>query len=146
MQVDLPDVLIEVTEQFARYEKALADATHEFEQRGMPQLEKQLAGHERVYRQYVAASLGLEQEINDARAVRDRIPRLEQQVKILERAGVGHVDCHDVISNARLDGLAAAIEHQYRALPETIRREAEYSIRREERARCWSRDSMTIDR
>ena len=47
------------SEQRSRYEKALADATQEFEQRDLPQLEKQLAGQERVYRRYVDASLDL---------------------------------------------------------------------------------------
>ncbi len=104
-------------EQRSRYEKALADATHEFEQRDLPQLEKDIAGHERAYRQYVAASLGLERERNDARDARDRIPKIEQQLNVLERASVVHVDCHDAIPNAGLDELAAVIEHQYRALP-----------------------------
>jgi hypothetical protein len=129
-------------EQRSRYEKALADATYEFEQRDLPQLEKQLAGHGRAYRRYVDASLGLEREINAARAARDRIPKIEQQMNVLERAGLVHVGCRDALPNACLDGLAAAIEHQYRALPETLRREVEHSIRKEQRAR----DAMTIDR
>ena len=41
-----------------------------------------------------------------------------------------------------LDELAASIERGYQAIPETLRRDVEYSIRREQRAR----DSMTIDR
>ena len=129
-------------EQRSRYEKALADAAHEFEQRDLPQLEKDIAGHERAYRQYVAASLRLERERNNARAAREEVPRIEQRLKVLERAGVAHVLCFDPISNARLDDLAAAIEHQYRALPNEIRRDVEYSIRKEQRAR----ESMTIDR
>ena len=129
-------------EQRSRYEKALADATHEFEQRDLRQLEKDIAGHERAYRQYVAASLGLERERNNARDARDRIPKIEQQLNVLERASVVHVDCHDAIPNAGLDELAAVIEHQYRALPERVRRDVEYSIRKEQRAR----ESMTIDR
>ena len=129
-------------EQRSRYEKALADATHEFEQRDLPQLEKQLAGQERAYRQYVAASLGLERERNNARAARDEVPRIEQRLNVLERAGVAHVHCFDAMSDARLDDLAAAIQHEYRALPNEIRRDVEYSIRKEQHAR----DSMTIDR
>ena len=70
------------------------------------------------------------------------IPKIEQQLNVLERAGVAHVDCHDGVPNARLDDLVAAIERGYRAIPETLRRDVEYSIRREQRAR----DSMTIDR
>ena len=94
------------------------------------------------YRQYAAASLGLEREINHARDGRDGIPKIEQQLNVLARAGIAHVDCHDVAPNARLDDLVAAIERGYRAIPETLRRDVESSIRREQRAR----DSMTIDR
>ncbi len=129
-------------EQRSRYEKTLADATHEFEQRDLPQLEKQLAGHERAYRHYVTASLGLEREMNSARAARDEVPRIEQRLNVLERAGVARIDCDAAMGAARLDDLAAAIEQQYRALPNEIRRDVEYSIRKEQR----SRDSMTIDR
>ena len=129
-------------EQRSRYEKALADATHEFEQRDLPQLERRLAGQERAYRQYVAASLGLEREMNNARAARDEVPRIGQRLNVLERAGVAHISCFDPLSNLRLDDLAAAIEQQYRALPETLRRDVEHSIRKEQRAR----DSMTIGR
>jgi hypothetical protein len=129
-------------EQRSRYEKTLAGAMREFEQRELPQLEKQLAGHERVYRQYVNASIDLESEINNARATRDRIPKIERQVTILDRAGVAHIDCEMPAQNMRLDDLVAAMEHQYRALPEALRRDAEYAIRREKRAR----DSMSIDR
>jgi hypothetical protein len=129
-------------EQRSHYEKTLADATHEFEQRDLPQLEKQLAGRERVYRRYVDASLGLEREMNSARAARDEVPRIEQRLNVLERAGVARIDCDLAMGAARLDDLAVAIEQHYRALPNEIRRDVEYSIRKEQRAR----DSMTIDR
>jgi hypothetical protein len=129
-------------EQRSRYQETLADATHEFEQRDLPQIEKQIAGQERAYRQYVAASLGLERERNNARAARDEVPRIEQRLNVLERAGVAHVRCFGTMSDARLDDLAAAIEQQYRALPNEIRRDVEYSIRKEQRVR----DSMTIGR
>jgi len=129
-------------EQRSRYEKALAEATHEFERRDLPQLEKQLAGHQRVYRRYVDASLGLEREMNNARAARDEVPRIERRLNVLERAGVARIDCDLAIGVLRLDDLAAAIERGYRALPNEIRRDVEYSIRKEQRAR----DAMTIDR
>ena len=129
-------------EQRSRYEKALADATHAFERRDRPKLEKQLAGHERVYRRYVEASLSLEREMNNARAARDEVPRIERRLNVLEHASVARVDCYDTIASVRLDDLAAAIEQQYRALPNEIRRDVESSIRKEQRAR----DFMTIDR
>ena len=108
----------------------------------MPQLQKQIAGQERVYRHYVDASLGLEREINAAHDARDRIPKIEQQLTVFERAGVARIDCDAAMGAARLDDLAAAIEHEYRALPNEIRRDVEYKIRKELRAR----ESMTIDR
>ncbi|HEY6326466.1 MAG TPA: relaxase/mobilization nuclease domain-containing protein, partial [Candidatus Cybelea sp.] len=129
-------------EQRFRYEKALAVATHEFEQRDLPDFEERLAGQERVYRRYVAASLGLERERNNARAARDEVPRIEQRLNVLERAGVARIDCDAAMGGARLDGLAAAIERQYQALPHEIRRDVGHSIRKEQRAR----DSMTIAR
>ncbi len=129
-------------EQRSRYERALADATHECEQRDRPQLEKDIVDRERVYRRYVDASLGLEREMNNARAARDRVPRIEQRLNVFERAGVARIGCDAAMGAARLDDLAAAIEHEYRALPNELRRDVEYSIRKEQRAR----DSMTIDR
>ncbi|MGA7092644.1 MAG: hypothetical protein WBX23_01300, partial [Candidatus Cybelea sp.] len=125
--------------QRSRYEKTLGSAIHEFEQRDVPQIEKQLAAHEHRCRQYSAASLRLEREINHARDARDGIPKIEQQLNVLARAGIAHVDCYD---GSRLDELAASIERGYKAIPETLRRDVEYSIRREQRAR----DSMTIER
>ena len=68
--------------------------------------------------------------------------RIEQRLNVLERAGVARIDCDAAMGGARLDGLAAAIEQQYQALPNEIRRDVEYSIRKEQRAR----DSMTIER
>ncbi len=130
-------------EQCSRHEKALASAMVEFEQRELPQLEKQLAGQERAYRRYVGASLDLEDEMREARAaLRRTMPEVDHQMNVLGRAGVVHVDCRDAIRNTGLDQLAAAIEREYRALPNELRRDVEYSIRKELRAR----DSMTIDR
>jgi hypothetical protein len=68
---------------------ALAVAMREFEGRDVPQIAKRIAGDESRYRKYVSASLALEEEMRDSRsALRDRIPRAEQQVSILERAGI----------------------------------------------------------
>jgi Relaxase/Mobilisation nuclease domain len=130
------------SEQRSRYEKALADTTHTFEQHDLPQLEKHLAGQQRAYWRYVDASLSLEREMNNARAARDEVPKIERRLNVLERAGVAHIDCHDAISNVRAADLAVAVEQQYRALPNEIRQDVKYSIRKEQRAR----ESMTIDR
>ncbi len=125
-----------------RFEKALADATRAFEQRDVPQLSKRIAAQQHDYRQYVDASLGLEREINQARAAGGRIPKIERHVAILERAGVTHVECYDSMATAGLDKLVAAVQQQYRDLPETIRWGAELAIRREERGR----ESISIER
>jgi hypothetical protein len=127
-----------------RYEKAVAEGLREFEARDVPQLAKRIAADERRYRQYVAASLALEAEMRDARAsLRSRIPQVEHRVSILERAGVLQVE---IAPNLGLNELADAIEQRCRSLPEAVRREAERSIRREQRSRDRSRESMSIER
>ena len=51
----------------SRYEKALAEALRDFEGRDVPQIAKRIGVDEQRYRQYAAASLSLEREINQAR-------------------------------------------------------------------------------
>ena len=129
----------------ARQVAALAGAMNEFEAREVPQIAKRVAGGERRYRQYVNASLALEQEMREARsALRDRIPRLEQQVTILERAGIAKFEGYAGRANAPLDQLALAIDQQYRVLPEATRHQAERNVRREGRARDRSRESISM--
>lgn len=130
----------------SRQMAALADAMRAFEGRDMPQIAKRVAGDERRYRQYANASLALEEEIREARsALRDRIPRVEQQVSILERAGITQFEGYASRSNAPLDQLAAAIDQQYRVLPDAARHQAERSVRREDRARDRSRGSIAME-
>jgi hypothetical protein len=129
----------------ARYGNALALAMHEFERREVPQLTKRLSVDERRYREYVAVSLALEDEMRDARTVlRGRLPEVEHRVNILERAGVTHVEGHGIAPDGRVNQLAAAVEQQYRDLPETVRRDAERDSRREQHARDRSRESMSM--
>lgn len=129
----------------SRYAAALAEAMREFEGGEVPQITKRLAVEENRYRKYVSASLALEKEMREARTVlRDRMPRVEQQVSILEHAGITQFEGHVSRSNAPLDQLAIAIDQQYHALPGAARHQAERSVRRDDRARDRSRGSISI--
>ncbi len=128
----------------SRYEKRLAEATREFEGRDVPQLLKRVAADQGCSRQYVTASLALEKEMREARAVlRDRLPRVERSLSILERAAVLQLSIADA-PNLKLNEIAAATYLKYKALPEVMRRDAERSIRREKHPRGQSRDSISI--
>jgi hypothetical protein len=130
--------------QHSRYERATAEAMREFEKHDVPRIIQRIASHERRYQQFVAASLSLEREMNEARDVsRNRVPQVEYQVNVLERAGLSHVEVHDATPNAGLNHLVAAIDKQYRALPEPLRREVERGLRREHERNRW-RESISI--
>ena len=129
----------------SRYAQALAEALREFEGREVPQIAKRVAAEEHRYRQYVAASLALAGEMREARSLlHHRIPRVEQRLSVLERAGVAQLDGDRSTSNASLSQIEVAIEQQYQALPDARRREAERSIRRVERMRDRSRESISM--
>ena len=126
----------------SRYEKALAEALRDFEGRDAPQIAKRIGVDEQRYRQYAAASLSLEREINQARDARDRIPRIEHQLTVLECAELSHIEVHDAAPNASLGQVAAAVDQRYRSLPDRLRSEAEHGLRREQRAH--DRESMSM--
>ena len=129
----------------ARQMAALAGAMREFEARDVPQISKRVAGDERRYREYITASLELEGEMREARrTLRDGIPRVEQQVSLLERAGITQFEGYASRSNAPLDQLAVAIDQQYHALPDATRHQAERSVRRDGHARDRSRESIPM--
>jgi hypothetical protein len=124
---------------------ALAGALREFEARDVPQIANRVAGDERRYRHYANASLMLEAEMREARSViRARIPRVEQQVSMMERAGIAQFEGYTSRSNAPLDQLAVAIDQQYRVLPDAARHQAERSVRHDGRARDRSRESISM--
>ena len=77
--------------------------------------------------------------------LRNRIPRVEDQLNVIERAGTKQVELHGDMTRVGHSDLAVAVDRQYKALPETLRREVERSIRREQRDHDWSRD-MSMDR
>ena len=126
----------------SRYDFAVAKAMHEFEERAVPQIAKRVAAEERQYRQFASASLDLEGQMRNARAaLRDRIPQVEQRIRVLERAGVSQLE--ECRLNASLKQLSAAIDRQYQILPEAVRRDVEHGIRRELRDRR-SRESISM--
>jgi hypothetical protein len=81
--------------------------------------------------------------MRDARAVlRDRIPKVEHGMHVLEHAGASKLE--DCNLNANLKQLSAAIDRQYRILPEAMRRDVEHAIRREHPGRARSRESISM--
>lgn len=127
----------------SRYDSEAAKKMQEFEERAVPQIAKGVAAEERRYNQFAATSLDLEGQMRDARtALRDRIPQVERRMQVLERAGVSQLE--DCNINASLKQLSAAIDRQYQVLPEAVRRDVEYGIRRELRDRARSRESISM--
>lgn len=127
----------------SRQDSGIAQAGRHFEEHELPQLAKRVANEERLYEEYVSASLDLEQRMRDARTeLRDRIPKIEHRVDVLERCGAsGLVGCD---ASAGLSSLAAAVSQQYRVLPDTLRRDVESAIRRDRRDRDRSRESISM--
>jgi hypothetical protein len=127
-------------EQQARYEAELAKATRGFESGDAQRIERHIRSDERIYREYVKTSLGLEAQMRQARtALRDEIPTLETRLKVLERAGVEQLACDGPAWDARLEQLAAAVDRGYRTVPDVLRRDVEFAVRR-------SRESISMDR
>ena len=129
----------------SRYETSLRVAMEKFEKQEVPQYAGRAATDERRYRQYITSSLALEDEMREARAVlRKRLPHVEQRLSMLERGGITSINAGDLGPNAQLSELAAALDRQYLALPEPVRRDIERSIRREQRARERSREYISM--
>lgn len=125
----------------SRQDLGIAEAGRHLEQRDLPQITKRVAAEERLYQEYVSASLGLEQQMRDARTeLRDRIPKIEHQVDVLERSGGSTIVAYD----KGLNSLAAAVGQQYRALPDTVRRDVESAIRRDRHGRDRARESISM--
>jgi Relaxase/Mobilisation nuclease domain len=132
--------------QHTRFEAELAKAISNFESGDARRIEQRIGSDERAYREYVGASLGLEEQMRRARAaMRDEIPTLETRLNVLERAGVAQLDCDGPARGARLDELAAAADRGYRAVPDAMRRDVEFAIRKEQRALSRTR-SISMDR
>jgi hypothetical protein len=127
----------------SRYDSEVAKAMREFEARAVPQIANRIAAEERRYSQFASTSLDLEGKMRDARtALRDPIPRVEHRLHVLERAGVSQLE--DCQFDANLKQLAAAIDRQYRILPEAVRRDVESRIRSEQHNRDRSRESISM--
>jgi hypothetical protein len=133
--------------QYARYETEVAKGMRDFENGDAQRLQERIQSDERSYREYVDASLGLEAQMREARAVlRDDIPTIEKQLTVLERTGVAQVECEGPAWSAGLDELAAAVDRPYRTVPKELRRDVEFAMRREERALRRGRESISMDR
>jgi len=133
--------------QHARYRAELTKAMRDFESNDAKQIERRIRSDERTYREHVAASLGLEAEMRKAGTVlRDEIPKVEKQLTVLERTGVGQLECEGAAWVAGLDKLAVAVDRPYRALPQELRRDVEFAVRQEKRALRRSRQSISMDR
>jgi len=127
----------------SRYEAALVKAMGGFEERAVLQIGKRVAAEEHRYRQFASTSLDLEGQMRDARAaLRDRIPKVEHRIRVLESAGVSQLEHCNI--NANLKQLSAAIDRQYRILPEAVRRDVESAMRRDRRDRDRERDSISM--
>ena len=112
----------------SRYETAVTEAMREFDKRDVPQIANRIAIEERRYRQYVSASLDLEEQMRDARTTLRRLVRqVEHRMGVLDVRELHAIEGCNL--NARLDQLSAVIDRQYKALPETLRRDVERSIR-----------------
>ena len=110
----------------------------------VPQIAKRIGVDQQRYREYAAASLSLERDINQARDAREQIPHIEHQLTVLERAEFSQIEIHDAAPNASLGQLAAAIDQQYRSLPDRLRNEVEHGLRREQCDHDRSRESMSM--
>jgi hypothetical protein len=134
-------------EQHSRYEAELANAMRDFECRDAPRIEQRIRSDERIYRERVATSLGLEDQMRKAGAVlRNYIPKIEKQLTVLERSGVRQLECEGAVWGAGLDKLAAAVDRPYQALPQELRQVVEFAMRQEARAFARTRGSISMDR
>lgn len=128
----------------SRQAAEVSGALREFEGRDAPMIAKRLAAAEREYRRMANTALALEKEMRDARtALRQRIPQVEHQLLVLERAGVAQFESYANRSRATFEQLAIAVDQQFRALPNETRREVERTIRRAP-SRDRSMESMSM--
>lgn len=129
----------------SRYGVSLTRASRELEECDLLTIFERVAADARRYRQYISSSLDLEAQMRDARtALRKTLPVVEHQLTILERCGAPLLV--DLELSAGLNCLAASVDRHYRTLPEPARRDAERALRREERERSRSRESLLISR
>jgi uncharacterized protein (DUF885 family) len=134
-------------EQQARYEAELAKAMRDFESGDAQRIQERIQSDERIYRHYVSASLGLEDQMRKAAAVlRDELPKIEKQLTVLERTGVAQLECEGAVWGAGFEKLAAAVDRGYQAVPQQLRRDVEFAMRQEQRALRRGRESISKDR
>jgi hypothetical protein len=134
--------MLETREQ--RGNAALGTAQEQFEKNRVPEIQRRIEALERPYREYVRASLDLEDQMRNAgETLRETLPKISDRLEVLERAGVASLESISPISD--LTGIGRAVQAAHRSLPEETARAIERDIRREERNRDRSR-GMDFDR
>jgi hypothetical protein len=127
---------------------ALGAAQGQFEKDRVPEIQRGIEALERPYREYVRASLDLEDQMRNAgETLRRSIPDISDSLEVLERAGV--LSLESVSPTADLKGIGRAVKASYRSLPERTVNAIERDIRREQRELERNRDrgrGMDIDR
>lgn len=109
-----------------RHEVALQAALAEFERTEVPSAQRTLAEEERRYRQVVATSLALEDEMRTINASLQNIRTTRAKLEVLERA-----HCERVFggpADANLSSLTHAVDVAYLDIPPAERRAHERSI------------------
>ena len=112
-----------------RFESALRVAEDHFAQHDAGTLQRRLEKHERLYRAYVNASIGDEDEMREAQLMSGSLRQVEQRLDVLERAGVATVDA--VSQKADLTGITHAVDAAHRSLPPATVSAIEKTMKRE---------------
>ena len=127
---------------------ALGTAQEQFEQNRAPEIKRGIEALERPYREYVHASLDLEDQMRNAsETLRRTLPKISDSLEVLERAGV--LSLESVSPTADLNGIGRTVKAAHRSLPEETVRTIERDIRREQRELERIRDrsrGMDMDR
>jgi hypothetical protein len=124
---------------------ALGTAEAQFEKDRVPEIQRSIEALERPYREYVYASLDLEDQVrNGDKTLRRTLPKISDSLEVLERAGV--LSLESVSPTSDLKGIGHAVQAAYRGLPEKTRNAIERDIRREQRELERIRDrSLEMD-
>ena len=127
---------------------ALGTAQEQFETDRVPEIKRGIEALERPYREYVYASLDLEDQMRNAsETLRRALPKISDSLEVLERAGV--LSLESVSPASDLKDIGRAVQAAYRSLPEKTANAIERDIRREQRELERIRDrsrGMDFDR
>jgi hypothetical protein len=111
---------------------ALGTAQEQFEKDRVPEIQRGIEALERPYREYIHASLDLEEQMrNGDKTLRRTLPKISDGLEVLERAGVLSLEA--VSPTSDLTAITSAVKAAHRGLPEETVRVIERDIRREQR-------------